>query len=530
MQQLIVLLFCVGLIGWMTYLAVRRVASLTRTPMWLLWLVAMLPVFGWMAWLVFSPTQKPLPAYFFLSFVLSFVLYLTLVQWGRIAPGQGDRPQDPERSSSNTSLRPSPEVNSPSPEADSPAVANLKSSMMAMLTPQMPPLNREEEANLRTCFPWSIYYLQTVECKPQAVICRGQLKSQPEVAYQTIRGNVEEQFGDRFLVAFQEGLQGRPFFALVPNPYAAEPMESAQPLARALRLQEPMARPGSALMLFGLTWLTLVLAWPVLMQQPAAKLAFTAPAMAYGTTLLLLLSLPELAHYWVACRHRLKLTLPYCIPCPPIVWFPYGSLGVFSQLRSPIPNRRVLFDLGWIGPCVSAMLLFPSLLWGFSQSQVVPIPSDPNTANWLQAFDPTISLLLTLVSKLSLGAALKANSAIALHPVAVAGCLGALLLGFKLMPVGRLNGGQIVHGMFGQRGGARIGHVARLLLLGLALVHPHLRLWALLFFLIPTTDEPTLNDVTELDGRRDGLGLGMLLLLLLLILPTPAPVLRALGL
>lgn len=73
------------------------------------------------------------------------------------------------------------------------------------------PIDQSEERHLQACFPWSVYYLQNLEYRPQAVICRGHLKSQPEVAYQTIRGNVEEKFGDRFLVVFQEGTNGKPF-------------------------------------------------------------------------------------------------------------------------------------------------------------------------------------------------------------------------------------------------------------------------------------------------------------------------------
>ena len=76
--------------------------------------------------------------------------------------------------------------------------------------------------------------------------------------------------------------------------------------------------------------------------------------------------------------------------------------------------------------------------------------------------------------------------------------------------------------MFGQRTGAAIGQVARLLLLLLSFAQPHLLLWAIILFLISTNDEPALNDVTELDNRRDFLGLLAIGLLLLIILPTPA--------
>jgi membrane-associated protease RseP (regulator of RpoE activity) len=97
------------------------------------------------------------------------------------------------------------------------------------------------------------------------------------------------------------------------------------------------------------------------------------------------------------------------------------------------------------------------------------------------------------------------------------------------MPVGQLDGGHIVHAMFGQRSGAAIGQISRLLLLLLSFAQHHLIFWAILLFVIPASDEPALNDVTELDNRRDLWGLLALGLLLLIILPTPAALSRFLN-
>ena len=111
--------------------------------------------------------------------------------------------------------------------------------------------------------------------------------------------------------------------------------------------------------------------------------------------------------------------------------------------------------------------------------------------------------------------------ALMLHPVAVAGCLGLVITALNLMPVGQLDGGHIVHAMFGQRRGAAIGQIARLLLLGLVFVQQEFMLWAILLFFMPVVDEPALNDVSELDNGRDLLGLLALALLVVIILPAP---------
>jgi membrane-associated protease RseP (regulator of RpoE activity) len=167
------------------------------------------------------------------------------------------------------------------------------------------------------------------------------------------------------------------------------------------------------------------------------------------------------------------------------------------------------------------ILALPLLMWGLAHSEVVSLPQQPNLFN-VQAFDPRFSLLFALVAKLMLGGALTSGMAVKMHPVAVASSLGLVVTAFNLMPVGQLDGGHIVHAMFGQRTGAMIGQVARLLLLLLSFAQRYLMLWAIVLFLIPTNDEPALNDVTELDNRRDLLGILSLALLLLIILPVPA--------
>ncbi len=129
--------------------------------------------------------------------------------------------------------------------------------------------------------------------------------------------------------------------------------------------------------------------------------------------------------------------------------------------------------------------------------------------------------MLALISKLALGSSLTAQSAIDLHPVAVAGFLGLIVTALNLMPVGQLDGGHIVHAIFGQRTAIAIGQMARLLLLLLSFIQTEYFVWAIILLLIPLIDEPALNDVTELDNKRDILGLLSMGLLIVIVLPLP---------
>ena len=374
------------------------------------------------------------------------------------------------------------------------------------------PINAAEEVSLRDCFPWSIFCLRDLEFRPQAVICRGQLRTNPEAAYQAIRENVERHFGDRFLVIFQNSLSGQPFFAIVPNP-------SHKSGENAVKI-EPVTRPFFALALVLITVFTTTIVGAqiagvtekALQSNPSILLQ----GLPYSLALIAILGFHESGHYLAAKFYKIRTTLPYFIPIP----FFLGTFGAFIQMRSPIPNRRALFDISIAGPFAGLIVAVPLLIWGLDHSTLIPLSDKSGMLNF-DSFSPKFSLLMTLLSKLTLGGALNAETAINLHPVAVAGYLGLIVTAFNLMPVGQFDGGHIVHAMFGQKASMAIGQVARLCMLLLGFLEQGLLLWAIILFLTPLNDEPALNDVSELDNRRDFLGLLAIGLLLIILLPAP---------
>ncbi|ASC69833.1 hypothetical protein XM38_007630 [Halomicronema hongdechloris C2206] len=487
------MLFWLLLLGIFTYVVVKRsVANVTRTPTWLLWLVMMLPAFSLVIWASVQGSEEPFPTVLLISlFVLCPLLYWWLIQWGRPQPA------------AQVKARPSERTTLPSSEES-------KSTLR--------PMNRDEEATLKHCFPWTVYYLQNIEYRPQAMICRGQLRATPTVAYETVRENVHSRFGDRFLLVFQEGFNGKPFFALVPNPRTQTQQMSTQP---------PLTRPGLALGLFLTTVFTTTgvgaiiagVSEETLQADPASILR----GLPYALALMAILGIHELGHYLMARRYQIQTTLPYFIPVP----FFLGTFGAFIQMRSPVPNRRALFDVGIAGPMAGLVITLPVLLLGLRLSTVVPLAEEASLLNF-EALDPSASVMVALLSKLALGSRLTLEHAIHLHPMAVAGCLGLVVTALNLMPVGQLDGGHIVHAMYGQRTGAIIGQVSRLLVLALAVVHPELLIWAILLFFIPAVDEPALNDVSELDNQRDLWGLMSLVVLVMIVLPAPSPLLSLL--
>jgi membrane-associated protease RseP (regulator of RpoE activity) len=453
----------------------------------------MAPAFIWTAWFLIFGNDKPPPILLVIGpFILCPLLYWWLIHIGR----------------------PTSEVKetvSDSQKADETEIDQAKEG-----TSTLRPITATEEATLRNCFPWGIYYLQQIDYRPQAILCRGKLRSIPEVAYKTIKENIEKAFGDRFLLIFQESFQGQPFFALVPNPWT-----QSQPSSN--REKEKIKRPFFALGLLLITLMTTTLIGTEIsghsVEQLNSDFRLLLDGLPYSLGLIAILGLHELSHYLAAIYYKIRTTLPYFIPIP----FFLGTFGAFIQMRSPVPHRKALFDVAIAGPLGGFLVTLPILIWGLSLSSITPIPEKSSLLSF-QALDPRFSCLLAVFSKLALGDQLLPGMAIALHPLAVAGYVGLIVTALNLMPVGQLDGGHIVHAMFGQRTAAIVGQLTRLLVLLLATIKPDFLLWAIILFLMPVLDQPALNDVSELDNKRDFLGLLSLLLLISILLPLPGAV------
>ncbi|MBE9031309.1 site-2 protease family protein [filamentous cyanobacterium LEGE 11480] len=510
----------------------RQVKKLTRTPVWQLWLVLMAPIVCLVLWRILSGGRMLPPFVFLFLLIVSFFFYASLIERGRI-----QRSIDPDTKPDSTDEPLAPRA--PDTDAD-PAAALKKDASSAQSIPepttsepvQVPskevvrPLTDEEEKRLRDCFPWSTYYVQNFEYRPQAVICWGQLRAPAEMAYKKITANVRAEFGDRFLVLLQEGQKRKPIFAIVTNP---------QVTPEGQILQKTLDKPSWGIALALLSFVTTTWAGYEIVKVLPDALKSGSPniwdGLPYACAWMGFFGVRELGYYLTARRYRVPVTLPYFIPLPPLPSLPIGTLGAFIQLRSPVPNRQVLFDIRAVGSLFGLFVAIILLAVGLTQSTVVDVVKDATPSIFdFEGLRPQFSLMLACLSKWALGGQLTADKLIALHPIAFAGWLGVLFSAFNLMPIGSLDGGRIVHAVYGQRVGAIIGNVARWLLLALAMTQSHLLLWALLLFLLPTMDEPALNDVTELNGWRDFTGLVMLAVLLLIIMPAPASLMAWLGL
>lgn len=185
-----------------------------------------------------------------------------------------------------------------------------------------------------------------------------------------------------------------------------------------------------------------------LLWQAVADPALLTSGIAFSVALLTILTAHEMGHY-LACRYYgVRATLPFFIPAPPL--FLAGTFGAFIRMKSPIPSRRALFDIGLAGPLAGFAALIPIAVAGVLRLQPAHTPL---TAETIVFNDP---LLFQIVGNMT-GANLVDASP---NPFYMAAWIGLLVTSLNLMPVGQLDGGHGTFAVFGQRAHKVIGRLA----------------------------------------------------------------------
>ncbi len=176
----------------------------------------------------------------------------------------------------------------------------------------------------------------------------------------------------------------------------------------------------------------------------------------------------EMGHYLVARAWRVETTLPYFVPVP----FGVGTFGAIIRIRSAMPSRRAVLEIGAAGPIAGFVVALPLLVWGLAHSQVRPVgdlalatsnagsPFEMLKALWhgeaLRAGRGDVqlmgdSLVTWLAGRLVAGSPPPGYD-VFLHPVAFAAWLGLFVTTLNLLPIGQLDGGHVLYALLGRRG------------------------------------------------------------------------------
>ncbi|HAF14349.1 MAG TPA: site-2 protease family protein [Blastocatellia bacterium] len=170
--------------------------------------------------------------------------------------------------------------------------------------------------------------------------------------------------------------------------------------------------------------------------------------LTFSVALLTILTAHEMGHY-LACRYYgVDATLPFFIPAPPL--FLAGTFGAFIKMKSPIPSRRALFDIGLAGPLAGFVILLPIAWAGIMNLHVAP----PLVGGQGIVFnDPALFRIFAKLTGANLADALP-------NPLYMAAWIGLLVTSLNLMPVGQLDGGHGTFALFGRRAHKLIGWLA----------------------------------------------------------------------
>lgn len=181
-----------------------------------------------------------------------------------------------------------------------------------------------------------------------------------------------------------------------------------------------------------------------------------------------ILTVHEFGHYFTAKYYNVKVSLPYYIP----MWFGFipmpsiGSMGAFIRIKSLIKTRKEYFDIGIAGPLAGFVVALFVLTYGFANLpdadyifEIHPEYSeygmeyedfvyDNNEMNFVVGDN-----LLFLFFKEYVADPDKVpnNYEMYHYPWLFAGYLALFFTAMNLIPIGQLDGGHVIYGLFGYK-------------------------------------------------------------------------------
>jgi len=300
--------------------------------------------------------------------------------------------------------------------------------------------------------------------------------------------------------------------------------------------------------LFLLTFITTTLAgveWTT-GQIPPYEFNMLSKGLPYSISILLIITFHEFGHYFAASFHKVKATLPFYIPFPPIPYFiNFGTMGAVIRTKSPVYTKKAMFDIGIAGPLSGFVVCIAILVYGFTHvpsiDYLLNIHPDYFSADYGKdglnlVFGDSILFAFFRYIFTSPDTFFPPMSEIYHYPYLVAGWFGLLVTSMNMIPVGQLDGGHISYTMFGDKKHYTISAISAiaLLILGFGgLLDAFLELnigigwsgwlfWAFILYFVIKLKHPPVADNLPLDRKR--MYLGYLSFFIFIISFSPAPI------
>lgn len=169
----------------------------------------------------------------------------------------------------------------------------------------------------------------------------------------------------------------------------------------------------------------------------------------------------ELGHLFTSIYHKVRCTLPYFIPG----WFGFlgspslGTFGAIIRMKGFVNSRKKYFDIGISGPLAGFALALAVLTYGMLTLpsadylyEIHPEYADPNFQGYgedVLEFELGNNLLFWGLGELLADPErLPELSEMIHYPYLFAGYLALFFTALNLLPIGQLDGGHVVFGLF----------------------------------------------------------------------------------
>lgn len=184
-------------------------------------------------------------------------------------------------------------------------------------------------------------------------------------------------------------------------------------------------------------------------------------SMAFSIPFIGILLVHELGHFFTSMYHKVKCTLPYFIPA----WLGFlgapsiGTFGAIIRMKSHVNSRRKFFDIGVAGPLAGFVIALGILFYGFVTLppadfiySVHPEYADPNFQGYgedVLEFELGGNLLFWILEHTLADPDRMPNMGEVIHyPFLFAGYLALFFTALNLLPIGQLDGGHVMFGLF----------------------------------------------------------------------------------
>jgi len=190
----------------------------------------------------------------------------------------------------------------------------------------------------------------------------------------------------------------------------------------------------------------------------------------YSITFLLILTVHEFGHYFTAAYHKIRATLPFYIPLPPLPFF-FGTLGAVIRIKDRIYSKTQNFDIGIAGPLAGFVVALVALFYGFSTlpepEYIFEVHPDYKqfglnyadhvyTKEYLKGAPDVVlgnNILFWLFENYVADPARVPNhhELINHFPILFAAFLSLVFTSLNLLPIGQLDGGHVLYGLVGSK-------------------------------------------------------------------------------